>query len=86
MTFLFRRIDGVIIMFDVGSERSFRNVRDWLIDLDEKCPESTTRILVGNKADLPEAARQVSKIDCKLDMICAKYSYTGVLLEYILHW
>ena len=59
MTFLFRRIDGVIIMFDLGSERSFRNVRDWLIDLDEKCPESTARILVGNKSDLPEAARQV---------------------------
>ena len=59
MTFLFRRIDCVIVMFDVASEQSFRNVRRWLQELEDVCPESTAKLLVGNKCDLPEANRQV---------------------------
>ena len=59
MTFLFRRIEAVIVMFDLTSELSFRNVRGWLRDLEDQCPESVVKLLVGNKADLPEVARQV---------------------------
>jgi len=64
-TAFFRDAMGFILMFDLTSEQSFVNVRNWLTQL--RCHaycEDPDVILVGNKADR-EDARVVSEIRAK---------------------
>lgn len=48
----FRKADGVILMFDVTSEQSLLNVRNWVDSVRAGVDESTVLCLVGNKVDL----------------------------------
>ncbi|PAV63218.1 hypothetical protein WR25_27031 [Diploscapter pachys] len=48
----FRKADGVILMFDVTSEQSFLNVRNWITSVKAGVDESTVMCLVGNKVDI----------------------------------
>ncbi|VDN91210.1 unnamed protein product [Brugia pahangi] len=45
----FRKADGVILMYDVTSERSFLNVRNWINSMKAGVDESCVMCLVGNK-------------------------------------
>jgi len=46
---------GVIIVFDVTNKMSFKNISQWLLEVEEFAPDSNLpRILVGNKADLAD--------------------------------
>jgi Ras-related protein Rab-27A len=59
-TAFFRDAMGFILVFDIASEQSFLNIRDWLSQLriHAYC-DSPDIILCGNKCDL-ENRRQVS--------------------------
>ncbi|VDO86189.1 unnamed protein product [Heligmosomoides polygyrus] len=48
----FRKADGVLLLFDVTSEQSFLNVRNWIDSVRSGVDESTVLALVGNKVDL----------------------------------
>jgi len=75
-TAFFRDAMGFILMFDLTSEQSFINVRNWLAQL--QCHaycEDPDVILVGNKADR-EDARAISQTRAK--ELADKYS-----LQYI---
>ncbi|GMR47765.1 hypothetical protein PMAYCL1PPCAC_17960, partial [Pristionchus mayeri] len=48
----FRKADGVVLMYDVTSEQSFLNVRNWIESVKQGVDESTVMCLVGNKVDL----------------------------------
>ena len=75
-TAFFRDAMGFILMFDLTSEQSFLNVRNWLTQL--QCHaycEDPDVILVGNKADR-EDARAISQARAK--ELADKYS-----LQYI---
>nr|XP_045608230.1 ras and EF-hand domain-containing protein-like isoform X1 [Procambarus clarkii] len=52
----FRRADGVLLLYDVTSERSFLNVRQWIQSIDEACDSRVPLVLCGNKADLRASA------------------------------
>ncbi|XP_071525121.1 ras and EF-hand domain-containing protein homolog isoform X1 [Panulirus ornatus] len=52
----FRRADGVFLLYDVTSERSFLNVRQWIQSIDEACEKRVPLVLCGNKADLRDSA------------------------------
>ncbi|XP_042871091.1 ras and EF-hand domain-containing protein-like isoform X2 [Penaeus japonicus] len=52
----FRRADGVLLLYDVTSERSFLNVRQWIQSIDEACLTRVPLVLCGNKADLRDTA------------------------------
>ena len=44
---------GVIIVFDITNRMSFKNIKQWLVEVEEFAPDSNLpRVLVGNKADL----------------------------------
>ena len=47
----YRGADGIIMVYDVTSEESFRHVYDWLNEVDRYAAEDTCKLLVGNKAD-----------------------------------
>ncbi|KAM9206667.1 ras and EF-hand domain-containing protein [Dugong dugon] len=52
----FRRADGVLLLYDVTCEKSFLNVREWVDMIEDAIHESIPIMLVGNKADLRDAA------------------------------
>lgn len=57
----YRGSQGVIVMFDLTKEDTFKNVIKWLAELERYAAEDVRRILVGNKSDLPN--RQVAAKD-----------------------
>lgn len=50
----FRKADGVIIMYDVTSETSFKSVRGWINRIKEETTDCPVMLLIGNKTDLCE--------------------------------
>ncbi|KAM3725500.1 EF-hand calcium-binding domain-containing protein 4B [Dirofilaria immitis] len=48
----YRKADGVILMYDVTSEQSFLNVRNWITSVKAGVDERCVMCLVGNKVDL----------------------------------
>lgn len=45
---------GVLLVYDLTDEESFKNINFWLSDLNKHAPEKIVKILVGNKFDLAE--------------------------------
>lgn len=44
---------GAIVMYDITSRKSFREINSWVKELNEKCIDTTPQIVVcGNKLDL----------------------------------
>ncbi|CAF1086593.1 unnamed protein product [Didymodactylos carnosus] len=47
-----RKSDGVVLVYDVTSETTFRNVRAWMTSIQEAADDDCVITLVGNKIDL----------------------------------
>mmetsp|Transcript_22207 Transcript_22207/g.35706 ORF Transcript_22207/g.35706 Transcript_22207/m.35706 type:complete len:203 (-) Transcript_22207:422-1030(-) len=58
----YRGADGVILVYDVTSDESFKHVEDWLEQVNKYASEDTAKLIVGNKADLIKD-KQVSSED-----------------------
>ncbi|XP_072896306.1 ras-related protein Rab-15 isoform X2 [Hemitrygon akajei] len=54
----YRRAQGIFLVYDITSERSFQHIMKWASDVDEYAPEGVQKILIANKAD-DEQKRQV---------------------------
>ena len=50
----FRKADAVVIVYDISSEKSFLNARDWLESAVEGAGQSASLMLLGNKLDIAE--------------------------------
>jgi len=50
----YRGADGIIMVYDVTSQESFDHVEEWLSEVDRYANENTSKLLIGNKADLIE--------------------------------
>ncbi|XP_048418646.1 ras and EF-hand domain-containing protein isoform X2 [Stegostoma tigrinum] len=48
----FRKAHGVLLLYDVTSENSFLNVREWIDEIKSSTDFPTPIILIGNKTDL----------------------------------
>ncbi|KAM6959253.1 ras-related protein Rab-1A-like [Aplochiton taeniatus] len=48
----YRAAHGIIIVYDVTNEASFRNLPIWLDEIDKNAEENVSKLLVGNKCDL----------------------------------
>ncbi|XP_053575343.1 LOW QUALITY PROTEIN: ras and EF-hand domain-containing protein-like [Bombina bombina] len=48
----FRKAHGVLLMYDVTSEASFLNVRQWIDEIKNSSEKSIPVMLIGNKTDL----------------------------------
>ncbi|KAK1158914.1 ras-related protein Rab-15 [Acipenser oxyrinchus oxyrinchus] len=55
----YRRAQGIFLVYDITSERSFQHIMKWASDVDEYAPEKVQKILIANKAD-EEQRRQVA--------------------------
>ncbi|KAG7466358.1 ras-related protein Rab-15 [Megalops cyprinoides] len=56
----YRRAQGIFLVYDITSERSFQHIVKWASDVDEYAPDKVQKILVGNKSD-EEHKRQVAR-------------------------
>ncbi|XP_060087508.1 ras-related protein Rab-44 [Heteronotia binoei] len=59
---LFRKADGVVLMYDITSENSFADVRYWLSCIQEGAGDGIIVLLLGNKTDCA-ACRRISAED-----------------------
>ncbi|MBN3273128.1 RAB15 protein, partial [Polyodon spathula] len=55
----YRRAQGIFLVYDITSERSFQHIMKWASDVDEYAPEKVQKILIANKAD-EQRERQVT--------------------------
>ena len=60
----YRQGHGVILVFDVTNEGTFKNVKNWLESIYQNADVNIQKILIGNKCDL-EDQRQVSTEDAR---------------------
>jgi len=57
----YRGAHGIIIVYDVTDEESFRNVKNWIGEIKTYASQDVTRLLVGNKCDLPPSKRVITE-------------------------
>lgn len=48
---------GILLVYDVGDDNSFNNVRNWMRQIDQNAAENVNRVLVGNKCDVDPSER-----------------------------
>jgi Ras-related protein Rab-1A len=51
-TSFYRRVSGVVFVYDVGDRHSFESLQTWFGDAERYATESVDKFLVGNKLDL----------------------------------
>jgi Ras-related protein Rab-8A len=51
---------GILLVYDITSEKSFDSIRNWIRNIEEHASADVERMLIGNKCDMNDK-RQVSK-------------------------
>uniref|UniRef100_A0A8C6KNX7 Calcium release activated channel regulator 2A n=1 Tax=Nothobranchius furzeri TaxID=105023 RepID=A0A8C6KNX7_NOTFU len=79
----FRKADGVVVMYDVTVDESFKAIRPWLSSVQEAAGEGIHILLLGNKMDM-EREREVSFRDAQqLSFVSLTH---GLILKIIMHF
>jgi len=52
-TAYYRGAHGMVLVYDVTDEKSFENVRHWMKQIELHAQQNCSKILLGNKCDLP---------------------------------
>ena len=47
----YRGVNGIILVFDLKNENTFKNLNSWMAQINKHAPENIDIILVGNKSD-----------------------------------
>jgi len=61
----YRGADGIIMVYDVTSQESFDHVEEWLSEVDRYANENTSKLLIGNKADLVDEKQVAEDVALK---------------------
>ncbi|KAJ2725740.1 GTP-binding protein [Coemansia sp. Benny D115] len=59
-TAYYRGAMGILLVYDVTDERSFNNIDNWHMNVEQHASEGVNKILIGNKCDI-EDRRAVAK-------------------------
>ncbi|XP_071414847.1 EF-hand calcium-binding domain-containing protein 4A [Pithys albifrons albifrons] len=60
----FRKADGILVMYDVTAECSFRAVRNWMSSIQEGIEDGAVVFLLGNKTDaMQRETRNVPRVE-----------------------
>ena len=59
----FNMADGIIIIYDISNEESFKAIKEWIESIKEVIEiREIGIIIVGNKSDIPDEERQVNNL------------------------
>ncbi len=50
----FKGSHGILLLYDITSQTSFDNIREWITDIKDEADENVIVFLLGNKIDLAE--------------------------------
>ena len=50
----FRGAHGIFLIYDITNRDSFKNLENWLIEIEKNASENVLKILIGNKNDLED--------------------------------
>ncbi|KAJ2162730.1 GTP-binding protein [Coemansia sp. RSA 552] len=53
-TAYYRGAMGILLVYDVTDERSFNNIENWYMNVEQHASEGVNKILIGNKCDIEE--------------------------------
>ena len=56
-----KKAEGIVLLYDISNKVSFEEISNWMETIKENGRDSVSVILVGNKCDLSDDKRQVSK-------------------------
>ncbi len=45
---------GILLLFDVTDKESFKNLSNWLIEIEKNASKNVLKVLIGNKTDLED--------------------------------
>ena len=54
MTYYYRGLHGIFLVYDVTDEYSFRDLNKWLIEIEKNASKNVIKVLIGNKTDLED--------------------------------
>ena len=63
----YRSADAIVLVYDIGSQGTFRNLPEWLAEVERYAGSNVQKILIGNKSDrhdreiTPELGRQFAQ-------------------------
>lgn len=73
----FRKADGVVVIYDITMEDSFRSVRPWLTSIQEAVGDPIPVMLLGNKSDQEnEREVQTKEADMLAEVCSCAFSLT----------
>lgn len=61
-TAYYRGAMGILLVYDVTDENSFKNVGNWMKQIEQNAADNVNKILVGNKCDVDISERVSYKI------------------------
>lgn len=50
----YRGAHGILVVYDITDMESFKNINNWLIEIEKNANKNVYKILIGNKCDLEE--------------------------------
>ena len=50
----YRGAHGILLIYDVTDKDSFKNLQNWLIEIEKNANKNVLKVLIGNKSDLEE--------------------------------
>ena len=50
----YRGAHGILLLYDVTDRESFKNLSNWLIEIEKNANKNILKVLIGNKTDLEE--------------------------------
>ena len=50
----YRGAHGILLLYDVTDKDSFKNLGNWLIEIEKNASKNVLKLLIGNKSDLEE--------------------------------
>ena len=52
---------GVVLVYAINDRKSFNSLENWIRQINESQPENICKIIIGNKSDISDNDRQVTK-------------------------
>ena len=57
----YKGASGVLLVYSVNDRKTFNSIENWVKQINESQPEGIAKLIIGNKSDVSDSERQVSR-------------------------